>query len=201
MRRTIVTMVLAVAIGLTLTAVPAHAASVPAVGAKADSTGTWTPLKKGADLAALEAAAKAAYAKHPPPKTGPDASVSIGAFTFLLSLSHQDVGTLVGKIVGGVAIAEYTYLCTFLPYWIATAACFAAVAIGAAIYNQDLINAWNKVTWVADLGCGWSWTCSTPGAFPWWVGNTLLGWVMPVRWTGLNILFTWLCVPIAFEYT
>lgn len=134
------------------------------------------------------------------------ASVSVGLFTYLFTMTHADLG-------------NYLYVAYFkgLPYMWSTACgafatllfspiagLFSAGACGwiLGLESDAIIKgmnaAYNHPTWLRAWWCtALSTSCS--GAWPLYFGTVLVGWVYPAFISGFNVLFTWVGIPIAWQ--
>jgi hypothetical protein len=135
--------------------------------------------------------------------------ICCGWGTVLLVLHHSDVTNLLYTGLSLGAAAFEIYLCGFLPGWITTGVCIFAVAALWGSIVSDLWSAEHQVTWEQ------AWWClnvpsngycpadsSGSGLLPFfWDAGGLLGgtWIQPVYVSGLNILFTWVGIPIGFQ--
>jgi hypothetical protein len=167
------------------------------------------PLGSSATTATKRAYRQYLKAGGTPCTTGPQSHITTQLdpngdfFTLLVTFNHQDLKDLAFVGFAGGVFAEATYACGALPGWIATGACVYVVAAGAAEFAQMVVNILNYTQYLDYIWCApGQWLCSAmtiPGARwdPFYLGGGI--WQYPVQDSGLNILFTWIGIPIAVE--
>ncbi len=140
--------------------------------------------------------------------TGPhtNVSVSVGLFTYLLTLSHADLKSILLTAWVHGYVGAMTALCATLGGVLGGplgalflgASCAVALEVEAASIVAAMGAAYNTPTWLV------AWWCGAAGHFNWTAcpGGTLNAfgyWIYPTYVTGFNILFNWTGIVIAWQ--